>query len=112
MTRSSICAVFVPAYQGLSNDTHFGCQLKYWSKPGNDSDTSLYANNSCIMPTSELSNALNPYVTQDRHRQPVTEYSTPMQQVVPIPQQYAPHRSELELAISEPQPPAPPPPSR
>lgn len=61
------------------------------------------------MPTSELSNALNPYVTQDGHRHPVAEYSTPSQQVAPTPQHYAPHRSELELAISEPQPPAPPP---
>jgi hypothetical protein len=103
--------VFVLAYQSLANDTHFGGQ-KYWPKPGNDSDTSLYASYSCIMPTSELSNALNPYVTQDRHRQPVTEYSTPLQQVASIPQHYAPHRSELELAISEPQPPAPPLPSR
>jgi hypothetical protein len=112
MTRSGgIYILFVSVYQRLANDTHPG-QQERWSKPGND-DPSLYAYNPCTMPTSELSNALNPYVTQDGHRQLVAEYSTPLQQVAPIPQQhYAPHRSELELAISEPQPPAPPPPSR
>ncbi|KAF8631538.1 hypothetical protein AX15_002294 [Amanita polypyramis BW_CC] len=64
------------------------------------------------MPTSELSNALNPYVTQERPRQPIAEYPTPLQQVATTPQPYVPHRSELELAVSEPQPPAPPPPNR
>ncbi|KIL70175.1 hypothetical protein M378DRAFT_156244 [Amanita muscaria Koide BX008] len=55
------------------------------------------------MPTSELSNALNPYITQERPRQQVTEYQTSLPQVAP-PQHYVPHRSELELAISVPQP--------
>ncbi|KAK2466118.1 hypothetical protein APHAL10511_001760 [Amanita phalloides] len=61
------------------------------------------------MPTSELSNALNPYVTQERPRQPVAEYPAPLPQAASTPQHYAPHRSELELAVSEPQPPVPPP---
>ncbi|KAF8640016.1 hypothetical protein AX17_001260 [Amanita inopinata Kibby_2008] len=65
------------------------------------------------MSTSELSNALNPYATQDRNGTLFTDYSaSSLHQVITPPQQYAPHRSELELAISEPQPPAPPPPAR
>ncbi|KAF8897679.1 hypothetical protein BD779DRAFT_1432207 [Infundibulicybe gibba] len=65
------------------------------------------------MPTSELSDALNPYATQTRPRTQHIDYSTPAQ---PPPQQiqaqHVPHRSELELAISEPPPPPPPPPRR
>ncbi|KAG6911232.1 hypothetical protein DXG01_003099 [Tephrocybe rancida] len=59
------------------------------------------------MPSSELSNALNPYINQPRTR---TSFSAPYPQVAPPqPQPYVPHRSELELAISEPQAPPPPP---
>ncbi|KAG6903491.1 hypothetical protein C0995_005514 [Termitomyces sp. Mi166 len=57
------------------------------------------------MPSSELSNALNPYANQPRPR---PSYSVPYEQLPPPqPQLYVPHRSELELAISEPQPPLP-----
>ncbi|PFH51403.1 hypothetical protein AMATHDRAFT_74957 [Amanita thiersii Skay4041] len=56
------------------------------------------------MPTSELSNALNPYANQERPRQPHADYAAPIQQVIQPPQQYVPHRSELELAMAEPRP--------
>ncbi|KAG6833902.1 hypothetical protein H0H87_007913 [Tephrocybe sp. NHM501043] len=57
------------------------------------------------MPSSELSNALNPYINQSRPR---ANYTAPYDQVAPPqPQPYVPHRSELELAISEPPPPPP-----
>ncbi|KAF9464408.1 hypothetical protein BDZ94DRAFT_1256373 [Collybia nuda] len=54
------------------------------------------------MSTSELSNALNPYANQPRPRPEIAAYST---EPVPVAQQqhhYVPHRSELELAVSEP----------
>ncbi|GLB33954.1 hypothetical protein LshimejAT787_0108380 [Lyophyllum shimeji] len=61
------------------------------------------------MPSSELSNALNPYVGQSRSRTSSSTYFTPYDTVAPTPvQPYVPHRSELELAISEPPPPPPP----
>ncbi|KAJ6598902.1 hypothetical protein DFH09DRAFT_18137 [Mycena vulgaris] len=54
------------------------------------------------MPSSELSDALNPYVAHSRPRNSTTSaYSTPALQSA---QPYIPHRSELELAISEPVP--------
>ncbi|KAK0468185.1 uncharacterized protein EV420DRAFT_1503283 [Desarmillaria tabescens] len=60
------------------------------------------------MGTSELSDALNPsYAVPYRNRPPQNPYPEPYQPVVQPPQQSAPHRSELELAISEPQPPPP-----
>ncbi|TFK28855.1 hypothetical protein FA15DRAFT_633377 [Coprinopsis marcescibilis] len=62
------------------------------------------------MSTSELTDALNPYAVQ-RIRPAVTEYTstTTTQQhayrpLAQPPAQYVPHRSELELAIIEPQP--------
>ncbi|KAG6831403.1 hypothetical protein H0H92_011005 [Tricholoma furcatifolium] len=59
------------------------------------------------MTSSELSNALNPYINQPRHRPTYqTPYEHPPQ---PQPQPYIPHRSELEHAFSEPPPPPPPP---
>ena len=66
------------------------------------------------MPSSELSDALNPHASQIRQRTSVTEYSPltcnlSFQPVVQPPQQYVPHVSELEMAIAE--PPAPTPPS-
>ncbi|KAH8105950.1 hypothetical protein BXZ70DRAFT_405400 [Cristinia sonorae] len=56
--------------------------------------------------TSELSNALNPNIAQARSRQrnnypPLPPDHVPQQQPVPVPA-YVPHRSELELAITEP----------
>ncbi|RDB22541.1 hypothetical protein Hypma_010034 [Hypsizygus marmoreus] len=60
------------------------------------------------MHSSELSNALNPYISQSRPQPSAPVY---VQQYEPIaqppPSQYVPHRSELELAISEPPPPPP-----
>ncbi|THV08392.1 hypothetical protein K435DRAFT_958967 [Dendrothele bispora CBS 962.96] len=52
--------------------------------------------------SSELSDALNPYLSQ-RSRNP-NAYQEQLQPVVQTPQQYVPHRSELELAVSEPPP--------
>ncbi|EGN93014.1 hypothetical protein SERLA73DRAFT_190145 [Serpula lacrymans var. lacrymans S7.3] len=65
------------------------------------------------MPTSELSDALNPHVVQTRSRPSNASplYSDSLQPVIQRPQQYVPHRSELELAISEPPPQAAAPPS-
>ena len=62
------------------------------------------------MPSSELSDALNPYAS--RQRTSVPEYSPlnrslSFQPVVQPPQQYVPHVSELEMAIAEPPTPAP-----
>lgn len=59
------------------------------------------------MTSSELSNALNPYVVQTRSRSLNNQYQNHLQPVVQPPQQHVPHRSELELAISEPAPPPP-----
>lgn len=57
------------------------------------------------MPTSELSDALNPYYAQPRSRTThVSQRPPPALQSAP---QHAPHRSELELAISR-QPATPP----
>ena len=56
--------------------------------------------------TSELSNALNPNIVQSRSR-PRNVYPSasfdyaPQQQTQAVPI-YVPHRSELELAITEP----------
>jgi hypothetical protein len=55
-----------------------------------------------LMHTSELNNALNPYASQSRSRH---SYQAPHEQAAQPAQQYTPHRSELELAISEPPPP-------
>ncbi|KAG5648929.1 hypothetical protein DXG03_000278 [Asterophora parasitica] len=61
------------------------------------------------MASSELSNALNPYINPSRSRTSSFAYSAPYGQVPrPSSQYYVPHRSELELAISEPPPPPPP----
>jgi len=69
----------------------------------------LQASRWCMpMSSSELSNALNPYVVQTRSRSSNPSYSPALHPVVQPPQQYVPHRSELELAISEPPPPPPP----
>lgn len=54
------------------------------------------------MPTSELSDALNPYVAQPRLRQLDPLYSPSQQPLSQYSHQYVTHRSELELAISEP----------
>ncbi|EPQ59400.1 hypothetical protein GLOTRDRAFT_136278 [Gloeophyllum trabeum ATCC 11539] len=64
--------------------------------------------------TSELSDALNPYAVQSRARSTnvVNHYASPVQPVVQQPRPYVPHRSELELAITEPPSPRPPPQSR
>lgn len=57
------------------------------------------------MPSSELSNALNPYANQPRPR---PAYPVPYDTLQPQqPPPYVPHRSELELAVSEPPPPPP-----
>lgn len=65
------------------------------------------------MPTSELSDALNPYASQARQRQNHYEYSPSGQHLLyqpvvqlaqPAQQQYAPHVSELEMAITGPAP--------
>ncbi|KIJ20295.1 hypothetical protein PAXINDRAFT_68206 [Paxillus involutus ATCC 200175] len=64
------------------------------------------------MPTSELSDALNPYYAQSRARplQSASSNQRPPPPTQPAAQQHVPHRSELELAISEPpRPPAAPP---
>ncbi|KAH7931242.1 hypothetical protein BV22DRAFT_1027471 [Leucogyrophana mollusca] len=63
------------------------------------------------MPTSELSDALNPYYAQSRSRSTNNSvFPENTQRQTQHSQQYAPHRSELELAVSEPpQPPAAPP---
>ncbi|KXN83740.1 hypothetical protein AN958_00883 [Leucoagaricus sp. SymC.cos] len=55
--------------------------------------------------TSELSDALNPYAGHPRSRQPAPNYLDPFQQNALTAQDYTPHRSELELAIPESQPP-------
>lgn len=53
--------------------------------------------------SSELSDALNPYYTQPRSSRPSSvHYSQHLQPVIQPSQQYVPHRSELEMAISEP----------
>ncbi|KAF9006502.1 hypothetical protein BDQ17DRAFT_287695 [Cyathus striatus] len=71
--------------------------------------------------SSELSNALNPYASQSRPRNTPQSYQPsfqpspqpdpqpPLQQVHSPLHQYVPHRSELELAISEPPPHVPSP---
>ncbi|KAJ4478283.1 hypothetical protein J3R30DRAFT_3890102, partial [Lentinula aciculospora] len=61
------------------------------------------------MGSSELSDALNPCFTQQRNSQsPNSNYFEHLQPIIQPSQQYVPHRSELELAISDPQsPPAP-----
>jgi hypothetical protein len=63
------------------------------------------------MPSSELSNALNPYASQIRQRTsaeyPPSNHNLSFQPVVQPPQQYVPHVSELEMAIAEPPVPAP-----
>ncbi|KAJ6539498.1 hypothetical protein B0H19DRAFT_1002927 [Mycena capillaripes] len=51
------------------------------------------------MPSSELSDALNPHVARPRNSTASSAYPTPALQSA---QPYVPHRSELELAISEP----------
>jgi hypothetical protein len=63
------------------------------------------------MPSSELSDALNPYASQTRQRTTVAEYppsnhNLSFQPVVQPPQQYVPHVSELQMAIAEPPAPA------
>lgn len=64
--------------------------------------------------TSELSNALNPHVIQTRSMGRIAYVSltqhTQTPQAPPEPRPYAPHRSELELAITEPPPVAQQPP--
>ncbi|THH15382.1 hypothetical protein EW146_g5087 [Bondarzewia mesenterica] len=62
------------------------------------------------MPTSELSDALNPHVVQTRPRRAYSDNITPaLPSIVQQPQvSYVPHRSELEYAISEPPPPSNP----
>src|SRR6266404_1791577 len=64
------------------------------------------------MPTSELTDALNPFVgqqQQQQQQQPYSEqhaYTQPFQAVhTPQSSSFVPHRSELEYAISEPPPP-------
>ncbi|KAE9410188.1 hypothetical protein BT96DRAFT_913015 [Gymnopus androsaceus JB14] len=53
--------------------------------------------------SSELSDALNPYFTQPRNSRPSSvHYPQQLQPVIQPSQQYVPHRSELEMAISEP----------
>ncbi|KAH0839921.1 hypothetical protein J3R83DRAFT_873 [Lanmaoa asiatica] len=55
------------------------------------------------MPTSELSDALNPYYAQQRSRSThVSGNQRPLPALQPAALQHAPHRSELELAISAP----------
>lgn len=62
------------------------------------------------MPTSELTDALNPFIGQQQQQQHTYSeqhtYTQPFQ-AAPPPQSssFAPHRSELEFAISEPPPP-------
>ncbi|PPQ77347.1 hypothetical protein CVT25_010929 [Psilocybe cyanescens] len=64
------------------------------------------------MPTSELSDALNPYASQTRQRASSNDYSHPLQTVsyqpvVQPPQApHAPHVSELQMAIPQPAPPS------
>ena len=63
------------------------------------------------MPSSELSDALNPYASQIRQRTsaeyPPSNNDLSFQPVVQPPQQYVPHVSELEMAFAEPPVPAP-----
>ena len=66
------------------------------------------------MSSSELSNALNPHIVPQRPRRahlprPASAHATPSIHHAQVPQSSAPHRSELELAITL--PPSPPPPS-
>ncbi|KAJ3710381.1 hypothetical protein C8R42DRAFT_729291 [Lentinula raphanica] len=59
--------------------------------------------------SSELSDALNPYYSQPRNTQPSDySYANHVHPVVQPSPLYVPHRSELELAISEPLSPLPP----
>lgn len=53
------------------------------------------------MTSSELSDALNPYAGHPRSRQTLQNCLDSCQQNVINVQNYAPHRSELELAIPE-----------
>lgn len=63
------------------------------------------------MPTSELSDALNPYYAQPRSRTTHVSGQRPPPALQSAAPQHAPHRSELELAISEPPRPPPTPPT-
>jgi len=67
------------------------------------------------MPTSELSDALNPYASQNRRGPSINEYAYTQndeaisyQPIVQPPLQHVPHVSELELAVAEPPPPPAP----
>jgi len=60
------------------------------------------------MPTSELTDALNPFIGQQRQpHYPSDQHTYPSQPFHISPQQsfFTPHRSELEYAVSEPPPP-------
>jgi hypothetical protein len=60
------------------------------------------------MPTSELTDALNPFIGQQRESHyPSDQHTYPSQPYHISPQQsfFTPHRSELEYAVSEPPPP-------
>lgn len=62
------------------------------------------------MPTSELTDALNPFIGQQQQQQSAYSeqhvYTQPFQAAPPPHSSpFVPHRSELEYAISEPPPP-------
>ena len=60
------------------------------------------------MPTSELTDALNPFIGQQRQPQYPPDqhpYSNQSFHTQPHQSSFTPHRSELEYAISEPPPP-------
>jgi hypothetical protein len=60
------------------------------------------------MPTSELTDALNPFIGQQRQpHYPSDQHTYPSQpfQTSPPHSFFTPHRSELEYAVSEPPPP-------
>jgi hypothetical protein len=59
------------------------------------------------MPTSELTDALNPFIGQEQEQSQSHYHQYPSQSSNALPPQssFAPHRSELEYAISEPPPP-------
>lgn len=61
------------------------------------------------MPTSELTDALNPFIGQEQSQSHYSsdQHQYPSQSFHDLPPQssFPPHRSELEYAISEPPPP-------
>ncbi|KAI9512250.1 hypothetical protein F5148DRAFT_1165091 [Russula earlei] len=57
------------------------------------------------MPSSELTDALNPLIGQQRESHYPSDYPSQLFRAFPPQSSFTPHRSELEYAISEPPPP-------